>query len=149
MKKTKLLPISLLAISLFSCEPNDPVDPNQEELITTVNLDLESNGLTYSLNYQDLDGDGGNAPVITLYTLAANSTYSGSITLFNESVTPAEEITPEIFDEASDHQFFFTSNGTSSFTYSDQDNDGNPIGLSFELTTGNGAMHLSSHAITR
>ncbi len=137
MKKTKLLPISLLAISLFSCEPNDPVDPNQEELITTVNLDLESNGLTYSLNYQDLDGDGGNAPVITLDTLAANSTYSGSITLFNESVTPAEEITPEIFDEASDHQFFFTSNGTSSFTYSDQDNDGNPIGLSFELTTGN------------
>ncbi|MAZ96905.1 MAG: type 1 periplasmic binding fold superfamily protein [Flavobacteriales bacterium] len=139
MKKTKLLPISLLAISLFSCEPNDPVDPNQEELITTVNLDLESNGLTYSLNYQDLDGDGGNAPVITLDTLAANSTYSGSITLFNESVTPAEEITPEIFDEASDHQFFFTSNGTSSFTYSDQDNDGNPIGLSFELTTGNAA----------
>ena len=128
-----------MAISLFSCEPNDPVDPNQEELITTVNLDLESNGLTYSLNYQDLDGDGGNAPVITLDTLAANSTYSGSITLFNESVTPAEEITPEIFDEASDHQFFFTSNGTSSFTYSDQDNDGNPIGLSFELTTGNAA----------
>ena len=30
-------------------------------------------------------GDGGNAPIITIDSLSANTTYSGSITLFNES----------------------------------------------------------------
>ena len=100
MKAIKLLPLSILAIGLLSCEPNEPVNPNQEELITTLNVDLEANGTTYTLNYQDLDGDGGNAPIITLDSLSANTTYSGSITLFNESITPTEEITPEVFDEA-------------------------------------------------
>ena len=139
MKAIKLLPLSILAIGLLSCEPNDPVDPNQEELITTLNVDLEANGTTYTLSYQDLDGDGGNAPIITLDSLSANTTYSGSITLFNESSTPTEEITPEVFDEANDHQFFFSSSGTSSFNYADQDDNGNPLGLSFEVTTGNAA----------
>jgi hypothetical protein len=139
MKAYKLLPLSILTIGLFSCEPNDPVDPNEEELITTFNVDLEASGTTYTLRYQDLDGDGGNAPIITIDSLAKNTTYSGSITLFNESVTPTEEITPEVFDEANDHQFFYSSSGTTSFVYTDQDDNGNPLGLSFEVTTGNAA----------
>lgn len=137
MKAIKLIPLSILSIALFSCEPNDPVDPNEEELITTFNVDLEANGFTYTLNYTDLDGDGGNAPILTIDSLSANTTYSGSITLFNESETPTEEITPEVFDEANDHQFFFSSSGSSTFVYSDQDDNGNPLGLSFEVTTGN------------
>lgn len=139
MKAIKLIPLSILSIALFSCEPNDPVDPNEEELITTFNVDLEANGFTYTLNYTDLDGDGGNAPILTIDSLSANTTYSGSITLFNESETPTEEITPEVFDEANDHQFFFSSSGSSTFVYSDQDDNGNPLGLSFEVTTGNTA----------
>ena len=139
MKAIKLIPLSILSIALFSCEPNDPVDPNEEELITTFNVDLEANGFTYTLNYTDLDGDGGNAPILTIDSLSANTTYSGSITLFNESETPTEEITPEVFDEANDHQFFFSSSGSSTFVYSDQDDNGNPLGLSFEVTTGNAA----------
>ena len=139
MKAIKLIPLSILSIALFSCEPNDPVDPNEEELITTFNVDLEANGFTYTLNYTDLDGDGGNAPILTIDSLSANTTYSGSITLFNESETPTEEITPEVFDEANDHQFFFSSSGSSAFVYNDQDGNGNPLGLSFEVTTGNAA----------
>ena len=142
MKTFKIIPLVIFAMGLFSCEPNEPVDPNEEELITTFNVNLEANGQSLTLNYQDLDGDGGNDPVITMDTLSANTTYSGSITLFNESVTPTEEITPEVFDEAEEHQFFFSSNGSSSFTYKDQDNNNNPLGLSFELTTGNAASEI-------
>ena len=142
MKTFKIIPLVIFAMGLFSCEPNEPVDPNEEELITTFNVNLEANGQSLTLNYQDLDGDGGNDPIISVDTLSANTTYSGSITLFNESVTPTEEITPEVFDEADEHQFFFSSDGSSSFTYKDQDNNGNPLGLSFELTTGNSGSEV-------
>lgn len=146
MKTLKIIPVALLAVSLFSCEPNDPTDPHEEELITTLNVDLEASGSTVTLNFQDVDGDGGDAPIITVDKLAPNTTYAGSITLFNESEDPAEELTAEIFDEAEDHQFFFASTGASMFAYADQDNDGNPVGLSFELTTGDAGME--SYTIT-
>jgi hypothetical protein len=96
------------------------------------------------LNYQDLDGDGGNAPVLSLDTLLANTTYSGSIRLFNESETPAEELTAEVFDEAEEHQFFFSASGNSSFAYVDQDNNGFPVGLAFELVTGEAGSEILS-----
>lgn len=135
MNYLKLLPIAFASVALFSCDPQEPVGPHEEELITTLNIDLEAGGSTMTLNFQDIDGDGGDAPIITTDTLAANTTYTGTITLFNESEDPAEELTAEIFNEAEDHQFFFASTGASVFAYSDQDNNGNPIGLSFELTT--------------
>ena len=135
MKMTyKILPI--LALALYSCEPVDPTDPNEEELITTFTVDLVGPTSSATLSYVDLDGDGGSAPVISVDSLESNTEYTGSLTLLNESVSPAEDITTEVFDEADDHQFFFYSSGESTFTYSDQDNDGNPLGLEFELTTG-------------
>jgi hypothetical protein len=136
MNATKTLGLALAAASLYSCQPQTPVDPHEEELITTVNLELESNTTTLNLNYKDLDGDGGMAPVFILDTLAANTTYSGMITLLNEAETPIEDLTSEIFDEAEEHQFFFSASGNSQFTYSDTDNNGNPLGLTFSLLTG-------------
>lgn len=137
MKTLKLLlSFTVLSIAMLSCKPTDPIGPHEEELITTLNLELEADGSTKTLNFQDVDGDGGDAPVITTDTLAANTIYAGSITLFNESVDPREELTAEIFNEAEEHQFFFATTGSSSFSYTDQDNNGNPVGLSFELTTG-------------
>ncbi|MDC0614928.1 type 1 periplasmic binding fold superfamily protein [Schleiferiaceae bacterium] len=141
MKMTyKILPI--LALALYSCEPVDPSDPNEEELITTFSVDLVGPTSTATLSYVDMDGDGGSAPVISVDSLESNTVYTGSLTLLNESVSPAEDITTEVFDEADDHQFFFYSSGESTFTYSDQDNDGNPLGLEFELTTGSTGSEL-------
>ena len=136
MKKWLVVPAVVMAMSLWSCDPVDPVDPHDEELITTLNIDLDGGMHTATLNYVDADGDGGNDPVITVDTLLANTTYQGAITVLNESETPAEDITPEIFDEADQHQFFFATTGSANFAYLDQDNDGYPVGLSFELTTG-------------
>ena len=134
IKSFKYLPF--VALALFSCDPVDPVDPNEEELITTVTVTLVGPTSTATLSYVDIDGDGGMAPVITVDSLEANTVYEGSLELLNEAETPAEDITVEIFDEAEEHQFFFASTGESTFSYDDQDNDGNPVGLLFDLTTG-------------
>ncbi len=130
---------AILFISITSCKDKDPDDGPVEELITNLTYTLTPiSGDPVTLTFVDTDGDGGNDPVIAGGTLSANTTYIGSIELRNESVTPGEDITAEIFAEDEDHQFFFSaSNGlNATVTYSDQDGDGNPVGLSSTITTG-------------
>ncbi|MCF8465016.1 MAG: type 1 periplasmic binding fold superfamily protein [Flavobacteriales bacterium] len=129
----------LAVVSLTSCEKDDPEIPNEEELITTLvyTLTPDGGGTAVEFRFTDLDGDGGDAPVITNGTLAANTAYSGVITLLNEAETPAEDITEEVEEEAEEHQLFYqvaTANAT--VTYSDTDDDGNPIGIETNFTTG-------------
>jgi hypothetical protein len=123
-----------VAVISTSCKKDeDPVIPNEEELITTLNYTLISQNPadTVVLRFQDLDGEGGNDPIIIGGTLLANTVYSGSIELLNEQENPAEDITEEVEMEAEEHQFFFqVTNGLDAVvTYGDTDADGNPIGL--------------------
>jgi hypothetical protein len=53
-------------------------------------------------------------------------------------------LTAEVFDEAEEHQFFFSASGNSSFAYVDQDNNGFPVGLAFELVTGEAGSEILS-----
>lgn len=133
-----LASLLLLTLAFSSCEKDDPEVPNEEELITTLNYILTpmGGGSTVTLSFLDLDGDGGNAPTITGGTLDTNQTYTGSIEVRNDAEIPAEDITIEILNEAEEHQFFFqtTVNGLS-ISYSDQDANGNPIGLTSSLST--------------
>ena len=135
-----VLALSLMASVMTSCSSDDdtPEAVDEEEVITTMNITLLSEtGTTVLLQSQDLDGDGPNAPVISVENLAANTTYAGSIELLNETETPAEDITEEVDEESDEHQFFFDVSGSiESVTYSDTDGDGNPVGLSFVLVTG-------------
>lgn len=131
-----------LSIVMTACEKDDPEIPNEEELITTVNYTLTptDGGMSVLVSFVDLDGDGGSAATITGGTLEANQTYTGSLELLNESETPSEDITAEIEEEDEDHQFFFSSDIAGlSFSYNDQDEDGNPVGLSSTVTTGDAA----------
>ena len=124
-------------ISITSCKDDDPVDDNVEELITTLVYTLNDGTSDVVFTFTDLDGDGGDAPVIINGTLAANTTYTGSMELRNDSENPAEDITEEIEEEDEEHQFFFAVSGANAtIAYSDMDADGNPIGLSSTLTTG-------------
>ena len=141
MKQHYLTMTMVLSIALFftSCDKDDPVIPNEEELITTLNLYLTpvDNGEMVTLSFQDLDGDGGNAPIVTSGTLIADVQYSGRMELLNESESPVEDITEEIEEEDDEHQFFFQSTISDlSFTYEDEDDNGNPVGLSTTLSTG-------------
>lgn len=141
MNNFKILFIALTAIALLttSCGDDDPDIPVEPEVITTLNYTLTGGGSTVTLSFQDLDGDGGNTPTITGGTLAANTTYLGSIELLNESnPDDIENITEEIEEEDEEHQFFFQTTGDISVAYDseDVDADGNPVGLQNTLATG-------------
>ena len=139
MKIKKALLLIIPALILASCEDekNEPPPVNEEELITSVYVDFvdTASGDTVSFSFVDLDGDGGNAPVITNGTLKANTGYDVEISFLNESEIPAEDITIEVIDEGDEHQVFYLIDNSLNLTmdYStsarNTDVDGRPIGV--------------------
>jgi len=143
MKKSYFYLLALVfSLGFFvACDPDEVDDELEQEVITTLNYTLTSTtGDVVVLTFQDLDGDGGDTPVVSSGTLTANTTYTGSLELLDESGDDTEDITEEIEEEDEEHQFFFstTVNGLS-VAYADQDEDGNPVGLANTLTTGDAA----------
>ncbi|MDG1432555.1 MAG: type 1 periplasmic binding fold superfamily protein [Saprospiraceae bacterium] len=141
MKNLKFIFIvNILFTVLFlnSCKDDDPIDMNDEEVITTLTYTLTpTSGDVVTLSFLDLDGDGGDDPIITGGILQSNMSYIGVLDLKNEAETPAESITEEIEEEALEHQFFFTATGANlTVGYADEDDNGNPLGLVTTLTTG-------------
>lgn len=140
-KLSSLLFTLAFALLFFSgCDDDDgPGGENMEELITTVNLVLTptGGGAPVTFTFQDLDGDGGNAPVITNGTLAANTQYMATVALSNDSETPPEDITVEVVDEADEHQLFYAiENGLAlTVSYDDQDGFGRPLGIMTNIAT--------------
>ena len=140
MNKFYITILILTGITVFvSCSDDDdpPAPVNEEEVITTMNVTLTASGSTITLQSQDLDGDGPNAPTISVSgDLMANTTYSGTIELLNETESPAEDITEEVKAEDDEHQFLFVTTGAiADVVYTDQDDDGNPVGITFTLNT--------------
>ena len=131
------------SILLLGCgDDDDPVIPNEEEVITdlvyVLNATDNSGGVT--LTFSDPDGDGAQpATIVVSDPLAPNKTYVGLLSLSNRS-NPAdpEDITAEIQGEDDEHQFFFVVEGglDATVAYGDADENGNPVGLLTELTTG-------------
>ena len=142
MKNLKYIFILNLLFSILflnSCKDDDPILENDEEIITTLTYTLTpTSGDVVTLSFSDLDGNGGNAPMITGGTLQANMNYTGVLDLKNDSASPAESITAEIEAEKEDHQFFFSTNGgvDLAVSYIDQDANGNPLGLATTLNAG-------------
>ena len=110
----KFLKYALLASTLIfaSCSADDDNTPdpvNEEEVITTLTVTLDSGSDTVVMQYQDLDGDGSDVATVTVSgSLNANTVYDGSIVLLNETEMPAENITVEVEEEDDEHQFFYT-----------------------------------------
>lgn len=133
--------IALFAIPAFffvACSNDDNTPVNEEEVITTITTTLTGGGQTITLTSRDLDGDGPNAPIVTVSgDLVAGTTYLGSTSFLNELANPVDNITTEVAEEGADHQLFYqltASLGT--VTYDDVDANGNPIGLAFTLVAG-------------
>jgi hypothetical protein len=139
----------IILMNIVSCKkdnqkPDDmPTNPemHDEELITTFILTLEDTTGTHptvTATFRDIDGPGGLAPTAfdTIH-LKSNATYTCSITLLNESVEPAENISDEILEEADEHIFCFTVSDAH-LQIIRTDSDGQyEIGLSSEWSTGN------------
>lgn len=139
VKKISIVTFTNILFIACSSDDDKPMPVNEEEIITTVKVSLtpDTGGDTITMESKDLDGDGPNTPIVTVSSnLQANTTYNGSIVLLNETESPAEDITEEVKEEDEDHQFFYTITGAiSEVAYTDQDADGNPVGLTFTLTT--------------
>ena len=138
MKNLKLIALLVIPVIFSTSCSNDDAPVNEEEVITTVTTTLVGGGQTITLTSRDLDGDGPNAPVVTVSgNLVAGTTYTGSTTFLNELESPAEDITVEVEEEGADHQVFYQLPSTiGTVTYTDTDTNGKPIGLNFTLVAG-------------
>lgn len=145
MKKTSifgLFALLLLVVFVASCKPDDPVDPNEEELITKVQLTFTDSATGISVLdavYSDPDGDGGNAPVrFDSIRLDSGKTYNVSIALYDESdANNVVNITDEVREESNDHLFCYTPTGID-VSILKTDSDGTfPIGITTRWSVGN------------
>ena len=113
---------SLLAIGCADVEkPHDHHHDHEHELMTTVELvftDADGNATTSIWADPENDGD----PVIDDIMLGLGD-YSLAFRVLNELEVPTEDVTPEIYDEADEHQVFFTGSAV------EADDDGLPLGL--------------------
>jgi len=141
MKNTlrPLFAIAAFALAITSCKKDVTEEENENEVITTVQLTFTPVGGGAALTYkwEDLDGDGGAAPVIDLVTLAANKSYNTEIVLMDKTKNPVEITSEEVLEEAVDHRFYFEPSGVN-ITVSNLSNDPNgiPVGLTSTWTTG-------------
>lgn len=137
---SKIYYFLLLAVFLcWACTEEEPTEPEiPEQVVTTLRYELIDPGTneTKVLYYQDLDGNGGNEPIIESDTLLANSIYFGTLEFLNESVSPTENVSDIINAAKEDYQVFFIKNNLQiDFTYADSDGSNNPLGLFVALRT--------------
>lgn len=138
----KFIFIPIVIITLNACH-KDPHIHNEEELITSViyNLTPVGGGNEIVMTFKDPDGDGGIPPTITGGILAQNTSYNARITLLNESVSPVIDITDEVENEGTSHQFFFTTTIPGlTINYADLDKNGKPLGILSTINTTSGGQ---------
>ncbi|WP_435415189.1 type 1 periplasmic binding fold superfamily protein [Polaribacter aestuariivivens] len=141
MKTIKLLALFITTSLVFSACSDDHDDhdhDHEEELITTITYTLTSGNDVVTLSFKDLDGFGGNAGVATVSgPLQANTTYTGSLKLENETESPTEDVTAEVKEEDDEHELFYTTNVAGvTIVKTDVDGNNNPLGLETTFTTG-------------
>ncbi|MCB0755605.1 MAG: type 1 periplasmic binding fold superfamily protein [Flavobacteriales bacterium] len=135
MLRPASLLLALLILGFTSCELHH--DEAYEEPITSFTYILTPDtGSTVVLQYLDRDGDGGQEPIVHSGTLLANTVYEGQLLI--NSMGKHIIDTTSIMQAPEMHQIFYLPmNGLQlQTTYTDQDANGNPVGFSTQLTTG-------------
>ncbi len=146
MKKSILYALLVASTSMYftSCKKDDTTEPDDHdhggEVITAMKL-IISDGFNPAdtVTFSDPDGVGGNAPTIDSVILDNSNTYLMEILLLDETKTPVDTISNEVEAEGTTHLFVFTPNpasGLMTATPNDLDVNGDPIGLSAQITTG-------------
>jgi hypothetical protein len=147
-KLTLALASSILIFSACDKEDPDPTKPqdkNAQELITTVVLNgynVNNPSLNqFSVKWEDLDGDGGNSPIIDTFQLDSGITYRVNVLMLDKTKTPFDTVSNEVLREADEHQLFYTlsSNLNDKLNITRLDNDNNipplPLGLDIRITS--------------
>ena len=144
-----------LALGAAACDDLGDGSQNENEVITTVALQLApmGGGAAIDAAFDDADGDGGEPPKVDPINLAAGTTYTLTVRLLNKLEDPPEEITDEVRDEGDEHQLFFTGTAVGGPTdrpppplrhsYGDTDLAGLPIGLTSTVAASSGSGTLT------
>lgn len=134
-------------LALGACKKDDekkPSNSTDEEVITRIDLWAIKNGTTDTLKFVNRPED--NVPGLPKQedqvTLAANSSYTFLLRVWNEAANPDVLLNQEIQDEGTRHQFFYRVTPSSLLTVPlanfDKDANGRIIGLRVtNVTTGN------------
>ena len=157
-KNVQLLAILFSVITIIGCRNDDDIAPEEEneiEVITDVTLIFTNTADVNDViraSAQDPDGTGiQELQILGAITLAADTEYTLTYEILNK-LDPAdsEDIGDEILEEDNEHQFFFSftenvfanpiGNGNidaaaDPINYNDEDENGNPVGLSSTWTT--------------
>ncbi|GAA4412137.1 hypothetical protein GCM10023187_38780 [Nibrella viscosa] len=137
-----LLLIGGFGLFLTSCDKaKDPEPADENELITTVSLTFteQGGGSPQTFTFRDPDGDGGQAPTrFDNISLKANTTYTLTIALLDESKSPAKNLTTEVQEKRDEHLFVYTATPATllTYTYGDRDSRNFPVGLTGTARTG-------------
>lgn len=140
-----VLPILALCLIAFACkkEDKDGEETVEAEIVTSVKLTFtpKDGGDAVEFSYTDLSADGISEPIIVNDTLSKNTSYSLNIALLNELESPVADVTGAINELGTDYQIFFLSSNSLNMTInysgndSDNDSNGNPIGLVNDVIT--------------
>jgi hypothetical protein len=140
-------------VILASCKKDDGKDPTNpgttipQEQITTVilsgyNHDNPADAARqFTVKWEDLDGNGGNAPTIDSLLLDTGIEYHVHILLLDKTKTPFDTISNEVEELKNIHQFFYTPsaslNGKMEVGILDYDDNNPPlpVGLEFHMDT--------------
>ena len=131
--------VSLFALPFlfFSCTSDDDANPepeNEEEVITTVVVELVDVDNAFSeFRYQIID----NEVTVEEITLQQGKTYTASVQFFNETETPTEDITEEIEAEAEEHLICYEFTAAIDYEITDEDDNGKEIGINSIWVTDN------------
>jgi hypothetical protein len=155
-----LLPIAFAVFFVGCSDDDDPKKEDTPELITKVMLTFTPTAGGNAIVVMASDPDGEGVQEIAVdgpINLMPNKNYALSITLINELAEPSEpgyNITEEVEEEGDEHMFFFgwtgnvfsdpTGNGnidnrSDDVNYTDEDENGFPIGLNTVWTTATNA----------
>lgn len=129
----------VLGLLIFSSCKDDDVRTNDQEQITTVTLQLTpvGKGTNVSATYRDVDGPGGQAPVVESLVLEAQTTYNATVSFYNEASGTTRNVTPAISGSSHEHEvFYFVTGANVNFTKTDLDRNGRPIGLTTTVEAG-------------
>lgn len=161
MKKTLnvawAIVVCAATIILGSCKKDDdqPEIPqpviNEPEQITTVELHFTESATSahFQASWADLDGPGGDAPIIDSITLDSGAVYEVEVMFLDASGDSAEDLTEEIHEEGDQHIICFEPEGALSTALNvvRTDSDGNyEVGLESTwsaLSKSTGELHLT------
>ncbi|HEX8330444.1 MAG TPA: hypothetical protein VF629_23130 [Hymenobacter sp.] len=140
-----------LAFSACSDDNDDPQPDEDNEQITTVTYVLTpttAGGTPATVTWKDTDGTGGNAPTFGTLNLQPNTTYTGALTLLDETKTPVANITDEVRSESDEHLLVYVPTPASllAITRTDRDAKNLEIGLTTRVVTnaaGTGSLRIT------